>query len=199
MHKAPEGQGIAFDSGRRIRHYQGMTARTAYISLGGNSGNEEDLFARALQAIEKRHGVKVAGVSSLYCTEPWGDRDQPWFCNQVAALECDAAVTPQSLLDAMLRLETELGRTRDVGRRFGPRVIDLDLLLFADIVCVEPEVTVPHPRMTERAFVLVPLLEIAPGILMPDGVPVASHLALLRYRVEGTAIFQEENAAGRKG
>ena len=165
--------------------------KTAYISLGGNSGNEEELFAEVLRAIAGWQGVQISAVSSLYRTEPWGDPNQQWFCNQVAAVECGIMVTPTSLLEAMLQLETKLGRIRDAGRRFGPRVIDLDLLLFSNIVYKDAYVTVPHPRMTKRAFVLVPLLEIAPEILMPDGVSMKKHLANLQYRVEGTAVFQE--------
>lgn len=168
-----------------------MTVKTAYISLGGNSGNEHELFASALRAIGAWPDIHGIRVSEIYRSEPWGDRDQPWFHNQVAVFGCGATLSPQKLLSAMLRLETTLGRVRDPARRFGPRVIDLDLLLFNSIVCTGNALTLPHPRMVRRAFVLVPLLEIAPDLVMPDGIAAATYLSMLRYRVEGETIFQE--------
>ena len=168
---------------------------TAYISLGGNMGGEERLFPHVLECIRKWPGIAVNAVSGIYRTEPQGDRDQPWFHNQVASLGCSNRTRPESLLAAMLNLENELGRVRDADRRFGPRRIDLDLLLFGDIVCTGEQVIVPHPRMTERAFVLVPLLEIAPDAVLPDGEPIACCLARLPYMLDGTTILQQPSAA----
>ena len=166
---------------------------TAYISLGGNLGGEAGLFGRALDRMDTWPGVRVTARSGLYQTEPQGDADQPWFTNQVAALSCAlGVVTPASLLHAMLRLEKELGRTRDADRRFAPRTLDLDLLLFGDIILQEEGVCVPHPRMTKRAFVLVPLLEIAPTLRIPEDGAASEHLARLRYRLDDHTIFQEE-------
>ena len=167
-----------------------MAVKKAYISLGGNSGNEAGRFSEVLRSIDSWPHVRVTGTSKLYRTEPWGDPAQPWFTYHETELSC-RRITPRNLLENMLRLETELGRTRDPKRRFGPRVIDLDLLLFGDIVCNEMNLTLPHPRMTERAFVLVPLLEIAPGLKMPGGNPCFSHHALLRYSVEDYIIYQD--------
>lgn len=164
---------------------------TAYISLGGNMGGEAERFEEALRRIATWPDVRVAQKSGLYRTEPQGDADQPWFTNQVAALVCGPAVTAGGLMQALLRLETDLGRVRDGNRRFGPRAIDLDLLLFGDMVIEEEGVQVPHPRMEQRAFVLVPLLEIAPLLRFPDGNTLTECLAGLRYTLENDAIFQE--------
>lgn len=162
---------------------------TAYISLGGNMGGEKSLFEETLRQITSWKGVRVGKTSSLYRTEPQGDAAQNWFHNQVAELLCENS-SPESLLTALLTLETALGRARDPARRFGPRCIDLDLLLFGCIVSESAVLTVPHPRMTERAFVLVPLLEIAPEIALPDGTKLRSYLEKLDYRVDGDAIYQ---------
>lgn len=164
----------------------------AYISLGGNMGGEPDRFAEALRRMDSWPGIRVSARSSLYRTEPQGDPDQPWFTNQVAALECGPALTPAGLLKSMLGLETELGRVRDPARRFGPRTIDLDLLVFGDIVCTEEGVSLPHPRMAGRAFVLVPLLEIAPALEVPGIGGVAECLARLSYTLEDDTLYQEE-------
>lgn len=168
-----------------------MDSATAYISLGGNMGNEAALFGRAITCIGAWPGVSRKGASALYRTEPQGDTTQPWFCNQVASFACDASVTPQWFLDSLLALETELGRTRDPQRRFGPRAIDLDLLLFGNIVCTEDRLCLPHPRMTGRAFVLVPLADIAPDLVFPGGETVRDHLGRLDYTVNDRDIFQK--------
>jgi len=153
-------------------------------------GGEDALFSQALRAINSWPGITVAAASGIFRTEPQGDREQPWFCNQAAALDCSGRITPQGLLKDLLSLEIHLGRDRDANRRFGPRRIDLDLLLFGDILNTDPFVLLPHPRMRERAFVLVPLLEIAPGLIFPDGVPVARVLAGLTYTVDNGIIRQ---------
>lgn len=107
---------------------------------------------------------------------------------------CDATVTAPGLLDALLGIELELGRDRGAGqgapKRFGPRVIDLDLLLFGDLVLDDERLTLPHPRMRRRAFVLVPLAELAPDLRFPDGQPISEALAALDYAVEGDTIRQ---------
>ncbi len=164
----------------------------AYISLGGNQGDVRNRFSRALECISGWDHVTVNAVSRIYRTEPQGDPEQPWFVNQVAELGCGPAVTPEALLQALLRLETALGRVRDPGRRFGPRAIDLDLLLFGDIVCTHEGLCLPHPRMARRAFVLVPLCELAPRLHMPGGKPLAAYLENLPYVVSGDTIYQKE-------
>lgn len=163
---------------------------TAYISLGGNMGGEKGVFAEALRQIASWEGVCVGKISSLYRTEPQGDAGQNWFQNQVAELSCKD-IRPALLLNSLLELETALGRTRDAARRFGPRSIDLDLLLFGCIVAQDEGIILPHPRMAGRAFVLVPLLEIAPEAALPDGTKVDSCLKKLAYSVVGNVIYQK--------
>jgi len=165
-------------------------AVTAYISLGGNLGNEVKRFTQALETMNNWQGIQVSAVSQLYRTEPQDDADQPWFSNQVAALVCAPELTPNDLLDSMLRLEQKLGRNRDPNRRFGPRAIDLDLLLFGTMVLRSKKLCLPHPRMCERAFVLIPLLEIASSLRLPDGEPVSACLKKIQYSLEDRNIFQ---------
>jgi len=165
--------------------------KQAFVCIGSNMGNAEHHLAQARQALESIPGARFAGASSLYLTEPQGRRDQPWFLNQVVRLDCDERVTALSLLDTMLALELQLGRVRDKDDHFGPRVIDMDLLLFGDEVHGDdPHLIVPHPRMHERAFVLVPLAELAPHLMIPGRGSVENLLKKLTYKLEGSAIFQ---------
>ena len=190
--KKCSSQGLcAFDTGSGIGQKNVMPeTTTAYISLGGNTGGQKNIFPRALERLGAFPGIAVTAVSSQYATQPQGDKNQPWFSNQVAAIRCAPNLSPGLLLEWMLLLETDLGRVRDASRRSGPRSIDLDLLLYGDIVSHEQDIIVPHPRMTERAFVLIPLLEIAPECRLPCGASAASFLQRLTYRVEGLTIFQ---------
>ncbi len=154
-------------------------------------GDAGAYLARAREELAALPGVRVAAASSLYSTEPQGRKDQPWFLNQVLRLDCPDDMTAVQLLDAMLEKETAMGRVRVGGDHFGPRVIDMDLLLFGDEEKQLGEhLILPHPRMAERAFVLVPLLEIAPDLVLPDGRDVKSLLEKLPYRLEGSSIFQ---------
>ena len=163
----------------------------AYVCLGSNLGDAEACLARARAELAAFPGVSVGAASSIYRTEPQGRKDQPWFLNQILRLDCDDSVDAGALLDSMLAKELEMGRGRDAADRFGPRVIDMDLLLFGNEVREgNPHLILPHPRMTERAFVLVPLLEIAPSVALPDGRNLAEILEKLDYRLEGSAIFQ---------
>jgi 2-amino-4-hydroxy-6-hydroxymethyldihydropteridine diphosphokinase len=130
----------------------------AYVALGANLGDREVAIRRAAELI----GAKR--LSSILETEPWGFADQPRFLNAVAELETELA--PSALLDRLLAVEQELGRTRE-GPRYGPRTIDLDLLLYGDEQLDEPGLTVPHPRLHERRFVLEPLAELAPEAVVP--------------------------------
>lgn len=132
-----------------------------YIALGTNMGNRWQNLSRAIEGL--REMVRIDQVSSVYETAPWGYTDQPDFLNAVLSGETDLA--PNALLDALKALEEALGRTPTV--RYGPRLIDLDILFYDD-VCVESErLTLPHPRLHERAFVLVPLADIAPDLRHP--------------------------------
>lgn len=163
----------------------------AFVCLGSNMGDAEAHLAAARREIASLPGITLEAESSLYRTEPQGKKDQPWFLNQVLQLSCAPEVTAEGLLDALLERETALGRVRDAADRFGPRVIDMDLLLFGSERRDEnPHLILPHPRMGERAFVLVPLVEIAPKLMMPDGTAVRTLLERLQYRLEGSAIFQ---------
>lgn len=163
-----------------------------YISLGSNEGQPQQWLATALEALAQEPDLRIGAVSSVYSTEPQGMRDQPWFANQVAELHCAPELGPRALLTRLLTLETRLGRTRsqDPALRFGPRRIDLDLLLYADVVLDEPGLVVPHPRLCQRAFVLVPLRELAPDLVFPDGRRIDEVLETLSYAVEGFCIHQ---------
>jgi 2-amino-4-hydroxy-6-hydroxymethyldihydropteridine diphosphokinase len=130
----------------------------AYIGLGANLGDREQAIRRAAELIGARR------LSTIIETEPWGVTDQPPFLNAVAELETE--LRPRELLDELLRVERELGRVRD-GRRWGPRAIDLDLLLYGEETIEEPGLSVPHPHLAERLFVLEPLAELAPALVVP--------------------------------
>jgi 2-amino-4-hydroxy-6-hydroxymethyldihydropteridine diphosphokinase len=139
----------------------------AYVGLGANLGDREATIRRAVELLGAEPGIEVVAVSALRETEPVGYADQPAFLNGAAALETD--LSPRALLDRLLAVEQELGRVRGLGPRFGPRTIDLDLLLYGAEVLDEPGLTVPHPRLTERRFALEPLYELDPALSLPDG------------------------------
>ena len=135
---------------------------TIYIGIGANLGDREHNCLKALGELEKR-GIKVTKKSSRYETEPWGVRDQPKFINM--AVEADTDLTPGEVLETIKEIEKKLGRRET--HRWGPRIIDLDILLYDDMVVDEPGLKIPHPHMHERDFVLTPLSEIAPGAIHP--------------------------------
>ena len=142
-----------------------MTIR-AYVGLGSNLGDREATLLRALELLAAEAEVTVAGVSAFRDTEPVGYVDQPRFLNGVAAV--DTELPARELLDRLLGVERSLGRRRD-GPRFGPRTVDLDLLLYGDATIEEPGLSVPHPRLGERRFALEPLAELDPSLALPDG------------------------------
>ncbi|PKB78274.1 MAG: 2-amino-4-hydroxy-6-hydroxymethyldihydropteridine diphosphokinase [SAR202 cluster bacterium Io17-Chloro-G9] len=175
---------------------------TVYLGLGSNLGCRKANLDRAVQGIREisgghpqtpvnslgaRHavprseiqrGIRVIRASSVYETEPWGFTDQGRFLNQV--LEAETTISPHDLLDEIKRLENEMGR--EAGTRYGPRVIDIDILLYGDQVVDGPELQIPHPRLHQRAFVLVPLVELAPDMLHPAlGVSISD----LFHQVDG--------------
>jgi 2-amino-4-hydroxy-6-hydroxymethyldihydropteridine diphosphokinase len=133
-----------------------------FLGLGSNLGDKEDNLRLALDALKKSR-IKVLDASSVYHTQPVGDTDQPWFCNQV--IEVETGLTPHRLLALTQKLERRLGRRP--GRSLGPRTIDIDILLAGELVIASAKLAVPHPRMAERNFVLVPLREIAPRAVHP--------------------------------
>ena len=149
----------------------------AYVGVGANLGDRARAIRQALAALDARAGVAVVAVSTLRETEPVGYLDQPRFLNGAAALETDLG--PRELLDALLEVERELGRVRGEGPRYGPRPIDLDLLLHGDVVLEEPGLVVPHPRLHERRFALEPLAELDPALVVPGRGAVEDLIARL--------------------
>ena len=146
----------------------------AYVGLGSNMGDRERMLWSAVHMLAFNPEVEVTAVSGFRETDPVGLLDQPRFLNAAVALETELA--PGALLELLLSIESELGRTRD-GPRFGPRTIDLDLLLYGDDTIDEPGLTIPHPRLHERPFVLEPLAELDPELTVPGLGPVRGLLA----------------------
>jgi 2-amino-4-hydroxy-6-hydroxymethyldihydropteridine diphosphokinase len=146
----------------------------AYVGLGSNVGDRERMLWSAIHMLAFNPEVDVAAVSTFRETAPVGYLDQPDFLN--AAVAVDTELSPRALLDLLLSIELELGRTRE-GPRFGPRTIDLDLLLYGDETIDEPGLTVPHPRLHERRFALEPLAELDPGLTVPEMGSVQALLA----------------------
>jgi 2-amino-4-hydroxy-6-hydroxymethyldihydropteridine diphosphokinase len=153
-----------------------VSARVGYLGLGSNVGDRQ---AHLRAAVEKlgEHGVEVDSVSSLYETEPVGEvLDQPDFLNAVARIR--TGLGPDELLDQCKAIEVEQGRMLG-GQRHGPRPLDVDLLLLGDLELQTDRLTLPHPQVTTRRFVLEPLLELAPDLELPDGTRLADSLAAL--------------------
>jgi 2-amino-4-hydroxy-6-hydroxymethyldihydropteridine diphosphokinase len=139
----------------------------AYVGLGGNLGDRRALLDAAVEALRRDPDIEVVAVSSFRETEPVGVVDQPPFLN--GAVSVDTDLSARELLDRLLGVERSLGRTREGEERYGPRTVDLDLLLYGDETIDEPGLTVPHPRLAERAFALEPLVELDPALRLPDG------------------------------
>jgi 2-amino-4-hydroxy-6-hydroxymethyldihydropteridine diphosphokinase len=146
----------------------------AYIGLGSNLGDREGTIRRALELLAAGGDMEVEAVSSLQETDPVGYEDQPRFLNGAAALRTELA--PRALLERLHEVERELGRER-TGPRFGPRTIDLDLLLYGDERIREPGLKIPHPRLAERRFVLEPLAELDRTLDVPGKGPIRALLA----------------------
>ena len=143
-----------------------MTPRVlACIGLGANLGDATATVLAALQALDALPHTRLVKASRLYRTPAWGKTDQPAFVNAAAVLETE--LDARALLDAMLGIERDHGRERLDGQRWGARTLDLDLLLYGEDVIDEPGLHVPHPHLHERAFALVPLVEIAPDLVIP--------------------------------
>lgn len=147
--------------------------RDVFVGLGSNLGDRRVQLLEALRMLEEDPQTRVEAVSHAYESEPWGVADQPPFLNAVARIEFDGEA--DDLLVRLKDIERSLGRGS--GERWGPREIDLDILLFGDEEWVTEELTIPHPHLLERDFVIVPLLELAPGIVLPDGTPVTRRAA----------------------
>jgi 2-amino-4-hydroxy-6-hydroxymethyldihydropteridine diphosphokinase len=149
----------------------------AYIGLGSNLGDREATLRAAVDELAAMPGVEVVAVSTLVDTEPVGYLGQPRFLNGVVALETD--LRARMLLDVLLALEARFGRDRAAAPAQGPRTLDLDLLLYGDAEIDEDGLRVPHPRLHERAFVLGPLQEVAPGLEVPGMGTVEAIIARL--------------------
>ena len=148
----------------------------ALIALGGNVGDVRATFRKAITNICGMTQAVLLARSSDYATPPWGDVAQASFIN--ACIEIDTPLDPHALLFALQKIETKFGRDRKKELRWGPRTLDLDLLAYEDVSMQKPELTLPHPRLFERAFVLVPLTEISPDRVI-GGRNIASALAEL--------------------
>lgn len=143
----------------RLRH------ETAYVSMGSNVGDRRAVLLRAIELLTEHPEIEVSRVSSFYETEPQGVANQPWFLNAVARLSTGLGAL--ELLAALQAVEAKLGRERRRESRWGPRTLDLDLLLLGEVTLTTEDLTIPHPRMWERRFVLEPLLEIAGDLRRP--------------------------------
>jgi 2-amino-4-hydroxy-6-hydroxymethyldihydropteridine diphosphokinase len=148
----------------------------AYVGLGANLGDRAATLSRAIELLGGRPGIEIVAVSSFRETAPVGFLDQPMFLN--AAVAAEASLEPEALLETLLEVEHALGRVRH-GPRFGPRTVDLDLLLYGSVTLERPGLTLPHPRLHERAFALEPLAELDPELVVPGRGTVADLLQRL--------------------
>ncbi|MCR9135019.1 MAG: 2-amino-4-hydroxy-6-hydroxymethyldihydropteridine diphosphokinase [Alphaproteobacteria bacterium] len=139
-----------------------MMTRSVTLGLGGNLGNPPATMARALRLLDADIAIRVAAVSRLYRTPPWGKTDQDWFYNCCVLVE--TSLEPRAILEVCLEIERQLKRKRQ--ERWGPRLIDIDVLTYGDMAVDEEGLSIPHPYMHERAFVLVPLQEIAADLII---------------------------------
>ncbi len=164
------------DTGARPEAPGSRPRPRVYLGLGSNQGDRATLLEDALARLEASSRVRVTKRSSLYETAPVGLTDQPRFLNLV--VEVETVLEPARLLDLVLSVERGLGRVR--AQRWGPRTVDIDILLFGAVQMQTPSLTIPHPEITRRRFVLEPLLEIAPDAALPDGRRLDAFLAAVR-------------------
>jgi len=169
-----------------------MMENIAYLSIGSNIGNRLAAFHEALQLLDGNEWINVIGISSLYETEPVGYTDQDCFLN--AVIKVSTSLSPEKLLQTCLNIEVKLGRKREI--RWGPRTLDLDILLYNQENIETESLSVPHPRMQERAFVIVPLLELDPDIKLPN-VNASLHDILNQIPdKEGVRLWKRKNGDG---
>lgn len=172
--------------GGGIRDIEKLMAR-AYLGFGSNLGDRRRRILTAMELLDQEQGVFVVSRSSLYETDPVGETDQPPFLNAAAGVE--TTLSPQEILGLIREIEKTIGRTPTY--RWGPREIDIDILLYDDCVVDEEGLTLPHPRMHERAFVLVPLFEIAPDAVHPVLNQTIKELLLVLEPYSGVRLFGE--------
>lgn len=150
----------------------------ACIGLGANLGDAQQTVRAALQALGQLPQTRLLAASRLYCTPAWGNEDQPDFINAAAALE--TGLPAPELLERLLATEQVFGRVRTAGEHWGPRTLDLDLLLYGEQVIDLPQLKVPHPFLHERAFALLPLADVAPQALIPGHGTVRDVLGVMK-------------------
>lgn len=158
----------------------------AYVALGSNIGDRERFLFDAIRQLDDHEAIQVSAQSSIYETEPVGYTDQGSFLNM--AIEVETTLSAEALFEVMVQIEQRLGRTREI--RFGPRTIDLDMLLYEDLRQDDPNLILPHPRMLERAFVLVPLTEVMQGRRIQQAAELAAHLEKLEGK-EGVILWKK--------
>jgi len=154
-----------------------VTTTRAVIGIGTNVGDRLATLEASIWTLHETDGISVADVSGIWETAPWGGVDQDPYLNAVVVIE--TSLGPHELLADLQATEAVFGRDRDSEVRWGPRTLDLDILLYGDEVIDTPDLVVPHPRIEERAFVLVPLLEVLPGLTLPTGTRLTAALAAL--------------------
>jgi 2-amino-4-hydroxy-6-hydroxymethyldihydropteridine diphosphokinase len=152
-----------------------LPLRRALIGLGSNVGDRLQFLQRAVKQLGETIGVQVRDVSSVYESEPVGPAAQAWFLNAVVA--ADTSLNPRTLLQQTQAIERALGR--ETTYHWGPRTIDLDILLYGDTQVNTATLTIPHAELCQRAFVMIPLLELVPGLVLPDGTEVSACLSRL--------------------
>jgi 2-amino-4-hydroxy-6-hydroxymethyldihydropteridine diphosphokinase len=179
---------------KALRANEHRVSVVAYIGLGSNVGNKIGNIERAVALLDEDRDIRVVRRSQLYKTEPWGKIDQDWFVN--ACIEVATGLPAHSLLERCITVEQRLGRVR--GIKWGPRIIDLDLLTYGDAVINSPDLIVPHPHIAERAFVLVPLADIAASVKI-GSTPIGALLAAVDRRgVEPLKCWPPGSASGAK-
>ena len=151
----------------------------SFLGLGSNQGDRAQMLARARDLLLGPR-IRLAACSRVYESPPWGLTEQPWFLNQT--IEIETTLSPRGLLARCQEVEQSLGRLRTV--RWGPRTIDVDILLYNDVVMTAPDLVIPHPELRRRAFVLVPLAEIAPALRLPTGEALVTLLDALPDRAD---------------
>ena len=152
-----------------------QNAELVYLSLGSNRGDRRKHLASGIEKLSGKPGIIVQRISSLYETEPWGKVDQPEFLN--CALEIFTELAPEELLMVLRSIERSAGRRPGIAK-WAPRVLDMDILIYGKLVIDSPELTIPHPRLIDRRFVLEPLCELCPDLVLPgQGIDICSALS----------------------
>ncbi len=158
------------------------------MSLGSNLGLCRNNLQKAIAAITRHKGLRLVQKSRVYETEPQDIADQPWFCNQTILLDVREFWSPWSLLTLLKKIEDQMGRAGRTNK--GPRIIDLDILTFGAVLIDRPGLRIPHPAMKNRAFVLVPMMEICPEYIFPDGKSLKMVIDKVEFKLEKNRIYQ---------